>query len=418
MSFFVRALLVVGFLLLASHGVAQPSPFAVHVEAGAARMVGPKKSRQFGWGGLGTIAAEWRFHPRVGLELPLGAAALAPGDLSDLGIANEGPGYALMALPGLRINPFGAPQRAVDWSSIWLAPGAGLVFTGGQLRPGLSLRLGADLFQRGMVRLGPTVAYTQVIEGQASLLPEDARLLSFGFHLRLAPPVKRPPPPVAPPAPVEPEVPRCPPEDMDGFQDDDGCLDPDNDGDGVLDVDDRCPNDAEDKDGFLDSDGCPDPDNDQDGLLDAVDKCPNEPETKNNYADEDGCPDVKKVRVVGGTIELDERVYFRVNMAEIRARSWDLLRNLAGLLNKHPAYVLVKVQGHADDTGAPEYNFRLSIARSQAVRNMLVLFGVDPKRLKVEGYGERRPAEASTTVTARRKNRRVEFIILERRTLP
>ena len=46
----------------------------------------------------------------------------------------------------------------------------------------------------------------------------------------------------------------CPdqPEDRDGFEDSDGCPEPDNDGDGVLDGSDSCPEDAEDIDGFED----------------------------------------------------------------------------------------------------------------------------------------------------------------------
>ena len=89
------------------------------------------------------------------------------------------------------------------------------------------------------------------------------------------------------------DVDKCPnePEDKDGFQDADGCPDPDNDGDGILDAADKCPNDAEDFDGFQDEDGCPDPDNDKDGIPDVKDKCPNDPETKNGLEDEDGCPD-------------------------------------------------------------------------------------------------------------------------------
>ena len=47
----------------------------------------------------------------------------------------------------------------------------------------------------------------------------------------------------------------------------------------------------EDKDGFQDEDGCPDPDNDGDGLAGRADKCPNQPETKNGFEDADGCPD-------------------------------------------------------------------------------------------------------------------------------
>jgi hypothetical protein len=80
-------------------------------------------------------------------------------------------------------------------------------------------------------------------------------------------------------------------EDPDGFEDEDGCPDPDNDGDGVLDENDRCPDSLEDPDGFEDEDGCIDADNDGDGILDGDDQCPNEPENFNGRADEDGCPD-------------------------------------------------------------------------------------------------------------------------------
>jgi large repetitive protein len=92
---------------------------------------------------------------------------------------------------------------------------------------------------------------------------------------------------------VPDEVDGCPlvPEDRDGFEDNDGCPDPDNDHDGILDEDDKCPNEAEDKDGFEDEDGCPDLDNDRDGIPDSRDRCPNEPEDKDGFEDEDGCPD-------------------------------------------------------------------------------------------------------------------------------
>ena len=81
------------------------------------------------------------------------------------------------------------------------------------------------------------------------------------------------------------------PEDKDGFEDDDGCPEPDNDRDEVLDLEDRCPLVPEDIDGFQDDDGCPDEDNDGDGFPDKSDKCPNEPENINQWLDTDGCPD-------------------------------------------------------------------------------------------------------------------------------
>jgi hypothetical protein len=108
-------------------------------------------------------------------------------------------------------------------------------------------------------------------------------------------------------------------EDHDGYLDADGCADPDNDGDGILDerdacpdaggtaafngcpdwsiaiaadldgdgvapAQDRCPGAAEDADGFDDGDGCPDADDDGDGFIDPLDACPRAP------GHVDGCP--------------------------------------------------------------------------------------------------------------------------------
>jgi hypothetical protein len=86
----------------------------------------------------------------------------------------------------------------------------------------------------------------------------------------------------------------CPtePEDVDGFEDNDGCPDNDNDGDAIMDDVDKCPDKAEDMDKHEDTDGCPDPDNDKDGVKDTSDRCPDEAETINGFEDEDGCPDV------------------------------------------------------------------------------------------------------------------------------
>jgi hypothetical protein len=83
------------------------------------------------------------------------------------------------------------------------------------------------------------------------------------------------------------------PEDLDGFEDGDGCPELDNDRDGIPDEADKCIDQVEDLDNFEDNDGCPDPDNDRDGIPDAEDECPNDAETKNGFEDEDGCPDVK-----------------------------------------------------------------------------------------------------------------------------
>ena len=87
----------------------------------------------------------------------------------------------------------------------------------------------------------------------------------------------------------------CPPlpEDVDQFEDSDGCPDPDNDNDLIPDADDRCPNAAAEEGSDEDEDGCTDPvqDGDSDGIADAQDACPGEAEDADDHDDADGCPD-------------------------------------------------------------------------------------------------------------------------------
>ena len=87
-----------------------------------------------------------------------------------------------------------------------------------------------------------------------------------------------------------------------------GCAGSDRDKDGIPNGADLCAEEAEDVDGFEDNDGCPDPDNDKDGVCDpwvaekglsakyksvcsGSDKCIDVPEDKDGFEDEDGCPE-------------------------------------------------------------------------------------------------------------------------------
>jgi len=95
----------------------------------------------------------------------------------------------------------------------------------------------------------------------------------------------------------------CPdiPEDIDGFEDDDGCPDWDNDGDGVPDNSDQCDGEKEDKDHFQDGDGCPDPDNDADGFADNDDACPDIKGIRfGDGHDDNGCPDTDADGITDG----------------------------------------------------------------------------------------------------------------------
>jgi outer membrane protein OmpA-like peptidoglycan-associated protein len=216
---------------------------------------------------------------------------------------------------------------------------------------------------------------------------------------------------------------KCPnePEDKDGFQDADGCPDPDNDNDGIPDAQDKCPNEPEDKDGFQDADGCPDPDNDQDGIPDSQDKCPDQPETKNGYQDADGCPDEipEKVKKFTGVIQ---GINFKVNSADLLAASNSTLDKAVAVLKEFPE-LKMEIQGHTDDQpmghgGKFADNTALSQARAESVKAYFVKAGIDDNRLIAKGYGATMPIDDPKDLkgaklnAARTKNRRVEFKLI------
>jgi len=215
------------------------------------------------------------------------------------------------------------------------------------------------------------------------------------------------------------------PEDKDGFQDEDGCPDPDNDEDGILDEPDKCPNDPEDIDNWEDEDGCPDADNDSDKICDpwvassgasdkyadqckGTDQCPDQPEDMDGDRDDDGCPDLK-AEFDGCSVKIADKVFFKFNKAEIDPRSFELLNDVATVIQSVPKELRFRVEGHTDSKGRDKYNKKLSQRRADAVRDFLVGKGVPTSRLDAVGYGEARPIDSNRTNDGRAKNRRVEF---------
>ncbi|MCG8421202.1 MAG: OmpA family protein, partial [Proteobacteria bacterium] len=230
----------------------------------------------------------------------------------------------------------------------------------------------------------------------------------------------------------------CPnePETPNGFEDRDGCPDQDitdgasgagaeplpeltpardNDNDGVSGEDDVCPDAAEDLDGFEDLDGCPDPDNDRDGITDARDGCPVEAEVVNGVEDQDGCPDQGKssVAVTDRAIVILDNVYFETARATIKQRSYNLLDQVAATLRANQQISKLRIEGHTDNRGREAYNLTLSQARADSVQQYLIARGIERDRLVARGYGESRPIADNRKESGRSQNRRVEFRILE-----
>ena len=89
------------------------------------------------------------------------------------------------------------------------------------------------------------------------------------------------------------------------------------------------------------------------------------------------------------------------------------LNKLIAFLNENPT-LKIAIHGHTDDQGNDAYNLKLSTARAKSVFNFLQKKGIEISRLTYAGFGEQRPLTTNSTEAERSRNRRVEFLILEK----
>ncbi len=194
-----------------------------------------------------------------------------------------------------------------------------------------------------------------------------------------------------------------------------GCPVHDKDGDGVADDVDACV----DIPGVMTDDpktnGCP-PDTDGDGFRDDVDACPREKGPDNADPSKRGCP--KRVVFTDSEVKILEQVQFDFAKATIRSASDELLDEIAQVLKDHLEVVKLEIQGHTDHVGPMQYNKKLSEDRAKSVMTALVKRGVDQGRLTATGYGFDQPIGDNKTEAGRQTNRRVQFIITEKKQIP
>ncbi len=117
----------------------------------------------------------------------------------------------------------------------------------------------------------------------------------------------------------------------------------------------------------------------------------------------------------GLTLRVNAAVAFDSGRANIHQRFKAILDKLGKRLAD--LEVNIMVHGHTDNTplksGGPfKSNWSLSAARATSVVEYWLEAGqIDPDRLSVMGYADRRPIATNDTAVGRSKNRRVEFVI-------
>lgn len=113
-------------------------------------------------------------------------------------------------------------------------------------------------------------------------------------------------------------------------------------------------------------------------------------------------------------VELEKvvlRFGFEYNSTAIDAASQVYLKDLAGLMNDNP-HLRLKLTGYTDNVGSEGFNLRLSQARAEQIKKLIVGEGVAEDRIETEGKGMQDPLNDNATEEDRALNRRVEMRII------
>lgn len=145
-------------------------------------------------------------------------------------------------------------------------------------------------------------------------------------------------------------------------------------------------------------------DSDGDGVPDYRDVCTNTP--RGHAVDKHGCSVYEQQSQVHHI-----RVTFGFDSAEVPARYYDAIRDLAILVGVNPD-LDVLIEGHTDLIGTAEYNKGLSERRAKAVADILKNeYGIESSRISAVGHGMSKPVVNQITLDANARNRRIETTI-------
>ncbi|NQX78229.1 OmpA family protein [Gilvibacter sp.] len=111
----------------------------------------------------------------------------------------------------------------------------------------------------------------------------------------------------------------------------------------------------------------------------------------------------------GINMTFDSSVAFELNSSKLSEAYKNDLSRVANVFQRYPDTDIL-IEGHTDDSGAADYNMRLSKERAEAVSAYLVANGVAASRLTEKWYGEEQPKYPNDDAN-RAKNRRVELAI-------
>jgi OmpA-OmpF porin, OOP family len=179
----------------------------------------------------------------------------------------------------------------------------------------------------------------------------------------------------------------------------------DNDGDGIANINDKCPGHK----GVAKYGGCPVPDSDGDGINDEEDTCPQ----VKGLAAKNGCPEFTETEKSGTKDTLHFIVYFEPGKSILRTEAFNTLSEVVKLLKANPKLQVI-FNGHTDNAGSIEANSIRAFDRALVCADYAASFYINRNRLVVAAYGNKMPVADLNDPLLQWKNRRVEIYVFEK----
>lgn len=140
-------------------------------------------------------------------------------------------------------------------------------------------------------------------------------------------------------------------------------------------------------------------DDDGDGVINARDRCPNTPHAA--IVDNNGCP-----TIVERSDATELHILFANDSTVIPAEYLPQIDHMAAFLAAYPD-THIELKGYASQVGAHDYNDALSKRRADVVRQHLIALGVTPARIRTVGFGDTQPVPAASKEESHTLSRRV-----------
>lgn len=321
---------------------------------GAAALMVGRQVDRFDLGGGLGLGYEYRIVDHLGVEARYSAFFFPE--------AEEGAGFGGYQSAGLALRVHALPSLEIG--DLWLSGGGNAIFTGSLVRFGLEAGLGFEFRIKEKWRLGPYVRYAHVFQPSSHELgPPDAGFVQIGLSVAFSPGKHKA-------ADVEPE------EDTD-----------------------------EDEEIAARSAR----------LAEAAQE-----EIKEAEEIEEDEPEEERIETVAERElrEVADRILFAHGSDEPLVDSLSALIRIGQILEEHPEWEKITIEGHASETGPADVNYRLSERRAERVKDILVRGGVDPARIEIVGRGKDELEVRGGSESAHARNRRVVFKVLVIRQVP